>query len=573
MPAVSPVFEPASEARRRCGIAGALQAGAACLALLCCPLPARAEATTAPSAAPRQNVIFILVDDLRFDAMGFLQPALHTPNIDRMAREGSYFPNVVVTSSLCSPSRATILTGMTTRNHGIVDNNDSSEAGLTYFTSYLQQAGYQTGFFGKWHMGQDSDAPRPGFDRWVSFSGQGSYWPAVNGATVLNIDGQHVPQAGYITDELTNYALDWLEHQRRPDQPFFLYLSHKAVHSDPLPAPRHAGQYSNVSFELPASAVPSTEASANKPMWVYNQRNTWHGIDFFYNADVPMEEYLRYYYGTLSAVDDSVGRILAYLEANDLARNTLVIFTSDNGYQIGEHGLIDKRTAYEPSVRVPFVAWGPGVIPAGSTNPGLIRNLDLAPTFLDIAGLPMPDHFEGQSAWDLLTGTVPATDWHAPDFIYEYYWEYNFPMTPTTFAIRRGSLKYIQYYGVYDTDELYDLSADPDELRNLVDDPAFYEAKQELRAALYRQLADREGRHVIPYGQRQSIGAVRRERGGTGAAPFPESWYIDANPVDRLDPILADSPAKRAAQLQGRPLIPTPPLGEVLRGQVAERPE
>ena len=554
-----------------------LLAGAAlCFVGLALPAAAQAPPAVAAAEAPRKerprNIIFVLVDDLRFDGMGFLQPQLQTPNIDRMAREGTYFPNAVVTSSLCSPSRATILTGMTARNHGVVDNNNSSEEGLVYFPSYLQQVGYDTAFFGKWHMGEDRTDPRPGFDKWVSFEGQGSYWPSERSGGTLNVDGHDVAQTGYITDELTDYAMTWLQQERDPDKPFFLYLSHKAVHSDPLPPPRYAHQYDNAEFSLPESVENTPENYKGKPMWVYNQRNTWHGLDFFYNADVKMTEYLKYYYSTLSGVDDSLGRIFSYLQENGLEKDTLVVFTSDNGFQIGDHGLIDKRTAYEPSVRVPLLVWEPGTVPAGMINTGRIRNLDFAPTFLDIAGAPEPEQFEGKSTWDLMNGTLRAADWSAPDFVYEYYWEYNFPMTPGTFAIQRGDIKYIQYYGVYDTDELYDLSNDPGEMNNLVDDPEYFERKLELREALYQQLADRNGKHVIPYGKRQSIGAVRRLQGGTGAAPFPDSWYIAPNPVDRMDPIMRDSAAKQAAHEAGKPMIFTPPLGEVLKDQ-AEGPD
>ncbi|HCW61171.1 MAG TPA: acetylglucosamine-6-sulfatase, partial [Sphingobium sp.] len=205
--------------------------GAACI--IACSFTAPASIAAAPkkaATAPAQqqqrprNIIFVLVDDLRYDGMGFLQPGLlKTPNIDRMAKEGSYFPNAVVTSSLCSPSRATILTGQTARNHGIVDNNDSSEADLTYFPSYLQQTGYNTAFFGKWHMGSETDGPRPGFDKWVSFKGQGNYWPAkaesAHSSPNLNVDGKAVPQQGYITDELTDYAMNWLQKERDPKKP------------------------------------------------------------------------------------------------------------------------------------------------------------------------------------------------------------------------------------------------------------------------------------------------------------------------------------------------------------------
>lgn len=544
---------------------------------------ARAMAEQAPAPAPApvphrpRNVIFVLVDDLRWDGLGFLQAAVKTPNLNRMAREGSYFPNAVVTSSLCSPSRATILTGMTARNHGVVDNNNSSEEGLTFFPRYLQQAGYQTAFFGKWHMGNDTDSPRPGFDKWVSFRGQGSYYPstglspaakAQGHSNMLNVDGKEVAQKGYITDELTDYAVNWLEKERDPSKPFFLYLSHKAVHSDPLPPPRYAHQYDNVTFPLPASAANTPENYKGKPRWVYDQRNTWHGIDFFYNSDMPMGEYLRYYYGALSAVDDSMGRIFAWLKKNKLDKDTLVVFTSDNGYQIGEHGLIDKRNAYQASVRVPLIVWAPGSVPQGVTNPGRVRNLDFAPTFLDLAGAERPAQFEGQSTWSLMSGQTKPSDWKPQDFVYEYYWEYNFPMTPGTFAIQRDGLKYIQYYGVYDTDELYDLNKDPDEMVNVINDPAYLERKIELRKALFEQLADRKGRHVIPYGMRTSIGSVRRNKDGTGAAPFPTEWQVEPNRADRLDDILPDLPAKQQAKNAGKPFVNAPPLREQIVSEI-----
>lgn len=426
-------------------------------------------------------------------------------------------------------------------------------------------------------MGSDTDAPRPGFDKWISFRGQGSYWPATNvseaaraagRATDFNIDGRKVPQKGYITDELTDYAMNWLTKERDPSKPFFLYLSHKAVHSDPLPPPRYAHQYDKTVFDIPATAANTPANYAGKPRWVYDQRNTWHGIDFFYNADVPMPEYLKYYFATLSAVDDSMGRIFDYLWKNHLEKNTLVVFTSDNGLQIGDHGLIDKRTAYEPSVRVPLLVWEPGTVPAGVRNEGRFRNLDFAPTFLDAAGVAPAPQFEGRSAWSLWDGHTPVKDWKPGDFVYEYYWEYNLPETPTTFAITRDDIKYIQYCGVYDTDEMYDLAHDPDELHNLVNDPKYGLLKQQLRDALFQQLANRGGGHDIPYTERTSIGAVRRREGGTGAAPFPADWYIKPNPVDRFDNILPDGLAKLKANAAGKPLIPAAPLGDDLKRQI-----
>lgn len=510
-------------------------------------------------------MIFILVDDLRYDGMGFLQKQVQTPNIDRLARQGVYFPNAVVTSSLCSPSRATILTGQTTRNHGVVDNNNSSEKGLIFFPHYLQQAGYTTGFFGKWHMGDATDAPRPGFDRWVSFAGQGAYYPndgippelrAQGAVNQLNVDGRHVAQQGYITDELTDYALQWLSEGRDASKPFFLYLSHKAVHSDAKPAPRHRGQYASTRFELPETVKITPEYMQGKPMWVKNQRNSWHGIDFFYASDRKMTDYLEDYYGALSAVDDSLGRIMKYLREHGLDDETMVVFYSDNGFLIGDHGLIDKRNAYEGSIRVPMVVSAPGLLPAGVTQEARVRNLDLAPTFLDVAGVEPPEQFEGKSFLPVATGEQSLAAWREPDFVYEYYWEWSFPMTPTTFAIQRGPLKYIQYHGIWDIEELYDVERDPLEKINLINDPDYYAQRQALRVALYEQLANDAGRRSVPFNARLAEGMNLRDKDGPKAASFPERWLVEPDRPDMYNGLFPDTPLKKQRVEEGKLYYP-----------------
>jgi arylsulfatase A-like enzyme len=537
------------------------------VALAACAIIApQVWARPAAPAAPRPtNIIFVLVDDLRFDTMGFLTPGLKTPNIDFLARNGVYFPNAVVTSSLCSPSRATILTGQTARNHGVIDNNNSSEEGLIFFPAYLQKAGYQTGFFGKWHMGNDTDAPRAGFDRWVSFKGQGTYFPTeqlspkqieAGARQTLNVDGKVVKRTGYITDELTDYAMDWLEKGRDPAKPFFLYLSHKAVHSDPEPPERYKNQYADLDIKLPASMANTPENNRGKPMWVRNQRNSWHGADFPYHTDRPLTEQVRDYYRTLSPVDESLGRILAYLKKAGLEKTTMIVFYSDNGFLIGDHGLIDKRNAYEPSVRVPMLAYAPGLLPKGVTNPALVRNLDLAPTFLDVAHVAEPKQMEGTSWLSLAEGKIKPADWKPGDFVYEYYWEWSFPQTPTTFAIERDRLKYIQYHGVCDTEELYDLGRDPDEMNNLIDDAAYLDRKIVLRKALFDQLANKDGRHVVPYTQKTSSGLVNRDVDGTHAADFPPQWYVKPNLPTKMNNLFPDSPARRDADVAGKTFIP-----------------
>ena len=530
----------------------------------CVLLGTAAEAKTAAPSQPT-NIVFVLVDDLRYDAMGFLTPGLKTPNIDSLAKNGVYFPNAVVTSSLCSPSRATILTGQTARNHGVIDNNNSSEKGLVFFPSYLQGAGYQTGFFGKWHMGFDTDAPRPGFDKWVSFKGQGTYFPteqlspekiAAGERQMLNVDGQRVKRSGYITDELTDYAMDWLEKERDKSKPFFLYLSHKAVHSDPLPPERYKTQYADLDIKLPASMANTPENNAGKPMWVRNQRNSWHGADFPYHTDNPMKEQVRDYYRTLSPVDESLGRIMLYLKKNHLDKNTLVVFYSDNGFMIGEHGLIDKRNAYEPSVRVPMIVWAPGMLPKGVTNPALVRNLDLAPTFLAVAHVAEPSQMEGKSFLPVAEGKIDEKAWNPGDFVYEYYWEWSFPQTPTTFAIERDRVKYIQYHGVWDLEELYDLKTDPDEMHNLINDPVWLETKITLRKALFQDLANGKGEHVVPYTQKTSSGLVHRDVNGTHVADFPPEWYVQPNLPSKMNDLFADSPAKAKADAAGKSYHP-----------------
>jgi len=489
--------------------------------------------TPANAAAPtRPNIIFILVDDLPIDNFGIDNGALKTPNVDRLVREGTYVPRAAVGTSLCSPSRATILTGMSTRNHGIVDNQKSSEEGLTYFPSYLQQAGYQTAYFGKWHMGAESDEPRPGFDKWISFKGQGSYLPrgdfGQNRPETLNVDGKVVKRKGYITDELTDYQIDWLANGRDKSKPFFLYMSHKAVHGPCIAPPRYAKLYDGVeTMSLPESFANTPENTKGKPMWVINQRNSWHGIDIRHaSGPESLLKEKRDCDAVLTGVDDSVGRTMKFLRDNKLDKNTIVVFFSDNGSMWGAHGLVDKRNAYEESVRVPMIAWGPGIA-KGRRSDALIRNLDLAPTFLAMAGAAAPEQFEGQNVLPLLTGKTAWNDWPKDDFVYEYYWEWAYPMTPTTFSIVHDGYKYIQYHGIWDRDELYNLTNDPKEMNNLIDDPSLAERRADLRKRLYGRLASSEGDHRIPYSERENRGFVFRNAKGTPPADMPDEWKLE----------------------------------------------
>lgn len=466
--------------------------------------------------ARRRNVIFVLVDDLRFDAMGIAgHPWLETPNIDALARSGVRLPNAFVTTALCSPSRASILTGHYAHRHRVVDNNTPIPSGTTFFPQYLQAAGYDTAFIGKWHMGGESDAPQPGFDRWVSFRGQGTYLPGPSG---LNVDGTRVPQRGYITDELTDYALDWLK-ARDGKRPFFLYLSHKAVHSEFIPADRHEGRYAGKPFTPPPTMADTPANYDGKPMWVRNQRNSWHGVDFPYHSDLDIADYYRRYAETLLSVDDSLGRIAALLRERALVDDTIVVFMGDNGFSFGEHGLIDKRTAYETSMRVPLVMAGGG-LPRGATVGEVVANIDIAPTVLEAAGLTPPP-MDGRSFLPLVLGKrVPWRD----ALLYEYYWERNFPHTPAMHAVRGARYKYIRYYGLWDTDELYDLVADPLETTNLIRDPAHRDVAARMNRQLFDTLDATGGLYIPLAADRGGVANLRRRSGSPGAT-FPPYFF------------------------------------------------
>lgn len=468
------------------------------------------------SGAQPKNVVFVLVDDLRDDVFGFAgHPWLETPNLDALARGGVRMRNAFVTTALCSPSRASILTGQYAHRHRVVDNNNPVPAGTIFFPQYLQRAGYETAFVGKWHMGGASDAPQPGFDRWVSFRGQGTYLPGKSG---LNVDGKRVPQRGYITDELTDYAIDWLK-QREKGRPFFLYLSHKAVHSEFIPAERHKGRYRDKPFAEPKTMADTPENYDGKPMWVRNQRNSWHGVDFPYHSDLDIAAYYRQYAETLLAVDESVGRIVSLLRERGLLDSTVLMFMGDNGFAFGEHGLIDKRTAYEASMRVPLLMSGGG-LPTGASVEEVAANIDIAPTILDAAGL-QPPQMDGRSLLPLARGErVPWRD----TLLYEYYWERTFPQTPAMHALRGARYKFIRYYGLWDTDELYDLQADPLETRNLIRDAAHRQIAEQLNDQLFRTL-EATGGMYIPL-QPVGLGSQNlRRKGGSRAADFPPHFF------------------------------------------------
>jgi N-acetylglucosamine-6-sulfatase len=467
-------------------------------------MPAQAQ----QSSKKPMNVVFILADDHRYDFMGFMKkvPWLQTPNMDRMAAEGAHLKNAFVTTALCSPSRASILTGQYAHTHTVVDNNAPLPVGLQFFPSYLQKQGYKTGFFGKWHMGNTDDKPQPGFDQWVSFKGQGVYY----GGT-FNVNGkeQKHPDSVYTTDRLTDYALTWMKSLKK-DQPFFTYLSHKGVHAMFEPAARHKNRYQKEAIVSPPSMyITATDSSktygtvtkptttvnkADMPEWVKRQRYSWHGVDYMYHGEFEFDEFYRRYCETLLSVDESIGKVTRWLEENGLAENTLVVYMGDNGFSFGEHGLIDKRHAYEESMRVPLLAWSPSLIKKGTVIDQMILNLDIAPTILELAGIKTPVQMQGESFFGLLKGQAPSS-WRNRIF-YEYYWEFSFPSTPTLFAVRTDRYKYIFNQGVWDANELYDLQEDPFEMNNLIRQPAMQQTAAKLKKDLWDWLEDTKGLQI-----------------------------------------------------------------------------
>ncbi|WP_205942382.1 sulfatase [Pedobacter sp. SYP-B3415] len=475
-------------------------------------LPVKRAAVTAAqvSGSKPRNVIFILSDDHRHDFMGFTGkvPGLKTPALDRLAKEGAHLKQAFVTTALCSPSRASILTGQYAHTHTVVDNESPAPDHLVYFPQYLQQAGYQTGFFGKWHMGGGGGEPRPGFDRWVSFAGQGVYYnPKVN------IDGRLVAykDSAYITDVLTDLTLDFLKKRDR-NKPFFVYLSHKAVHAEFSPSKQDKGRYQNLGIQYPVSMFSTATAQSKRfskgkqadstgrkinyadiPRWVRAQRYSWHGVDFMYHGQTDFDKFYIDYLETLMGIDNSVDRVLQYLKENNLDEETLVIYMGDNGFSFGEHGLIDKRHAFEESMRVPLLARCPALIKPGSVINQMVLNIDIAPTILALAGIKKPQQMQGASFAPLLK--AEKTEWRNR-FFYEYYWENAFPQTPTQYAVRTDRYKFIRSQGVWDIDQLYDLREDPDELNNLIRSAAHQQVAKELNLELWQWMEKTKGLYI-----------------------------------------------------------------------------
>lgn len=445
-------------------------------------------ATAADNPPPRPNIVLILMDDLRWDDIGCSgHPFVKTPHIDRLAREGAMFQNAFATTPLCSPSRASFLTGLYAHVHGIVDNVDRSPEShlLKTFPQGLQAAGYETAYIGKWHMGND-DTRRPGFNHWVSIKGQGVYHNPE-----LNVNGQTFKVQGYVTDVFSDRAVEFIE--RSHDQPFCLYLAHKAVHpdltqfndgtvSDPgagifVPAERHKDLYAGE----PVPRRPSfRDTLEGKPAL---QRRIG-DLSPLGPQTATNDETVRNRLRMLMSVEEGVGRMLAALERSNQLDRTLVIFTSDHGYFYGEHGLsVERRLAYEETIRIPLLMRYPPLIAAGSKPAEMVLSIDLAPTLLELGGAATEARLHGRSLVPLLRGA--RSNWRKSVLI-EYFSDKVFPrmLNMGYQAVRTERHKYIHYTQLEGMDELYDLQADPYELTNVIAEPASKPLLGQMQAEL-----------------------------------------------------------------------------------------
>jgi arylsulfatase A-like enzyme len=488
---------------------------------------AAALVSTAQAATPaRPNILFIFSDDHAQHAISSYGSKVNrTPNIDRLASEGTRFQHACVGNSICTPSRATLLTGQYSHLNGVPVFN-SLDGSRDNVAKRLQAGGYHTGVIGKWHLGSDPT----GFDRWIVLPGQGAYW---NPAFLVN--GHRLTLEGHCTDLTTRLGIEWLK-TRPQDKPFFLMLHHKAPHRPWEPDPRNKELFRNREIPEPATlwddyatrpaALPHNQQTVARDLtrrdlkleppadlkgparnqWL-NQKPDEVTVDgkTLTGKDLTRWKYQRYmrdYLACVQGVDDSVGNMLDYLDEAGLASNTIVFYASDNGWYLGDLGLYDKRFMYEPGLHVPLLARGPG-IRAGNAPAQLVVNIDLAPTFLDLAGLPVPESMQGRSLASLLHGETPP-DWRTSIY-YRYYHDPGHHNTAAHFGVRTATHKLVHYWkkNAY---ELFDLTRDPAEQHNLLFDPAeaarpdvaqrFTELKAEI--ARLQKLYKDDGQYADP---------------------------------------------------------------------------
>ncbi|MGN6552482.1 MAG: sulfatase family protein [Verrucomicrobiota bacterium] len=415
----------------------------------------------------RPNFLFVYTDDQRWDAMGVVQreqgeharfPWFTTPNMDRLAAEGIRFRNAFVPLSLCSPSRAAFLTGRYNHLNGVADNFTHFPANAVSYATQLRQVGYSTAYIGKWHM--DDQHERPGFDYAASFVGQGIYWDCP-----MEINGRAVPTKGWVDDAVTDRAIEHLQHlAHENDHPFAMVIGFKSPHEPWSPPTRAQNRFANAQAR-PVANMKALAAGIKEPEWNPNDPKNLN------------------YFRVISAVDDDLGRILDALDELHLAENTVVVFTSDNGFFRGEHGLHDKRYLYDESLRIPFIVRYPKGIQQPGAMDEMVLNIDVCPTFLELAGVTIPNDVQGRSFVPLLERR--ATDWRQ-SFLAEYFVELRYPYVPPQIGVRTQTAKLVQYPGHPEWTEVFDVASDPYETKNLASDPAHVGLRKKLEAELQR---------------------------------------------------------------------------------------
>jgi arylsulfatase A-like enzyme len=456
------------------------------LTLLLWPLSSQASGTSRPP-----NILFIYADDQRYDALGVVQreqgeagrfPWLQTPNLDRFANSGLRFKNSFVVHSLCSPSRANMLTSTYSHITGVKDNHLELPEGNITLGEMMREAGYTTGYFGKWHMG--AQITRPGFDQWASQAGHGTY----NDCTI-NVNGKKTPTQGWIDDVITDYAIKFIHEQKSAAKPFFAVIGYKAPHG-PYDSRRGDGNDTKAYEKVVARPVPNLN---RLPSYFTELKPV--------KADQQAQK-TREYFRLLDSLDRVLGRLQDALESEGVAGNTIVIYASDNGYNLGEHGLDNKLMANEESMRIPLIIRWPGVTKPGTTTQAMVNNLDVAPTCLAAAGAAIPPRLQGLSLVPILRDPTASVRSH---FFYESYPEGKYP---TLYAVRTADKKLIHYPDKPECDELFDLQADRYEINNLFHNREHATTRNEL-TRLLRAEAERLG---LPPGALDATGAENQEK-------------------------------------------------------------
>jgi len=513
---------------------------APCLALACILIGLLLDPVVSTAAQTRPNIVFIFSDDHALQAIGAYGSKVNrTPHIDRLAHEGALYVNSFCANSICGPSRACILTGKHSHLNGFLRNGDRFDGEQTTFPKILSNAGYHTAMIGKWHLGTNPT----GFDYWEILPGQGSYY----NPDFIQMDGSRKRYQGYCTDQITDLAINWMEEQKDSDKPFLLMCQHKAPHRNWSPHPRHFGKYPMGTIPEPDSLFDDYAGRSSllkenemtlKDHFHWGHDSKFHGDNLFTQHFGPLgngeyrrmdpeqkatwdayyepqnqafiqkmkdgelsekeitqwkyQRYMHDYLGSVQAVDDSVGRILDYLDQNQLSENTIVIYSSDQGFYLGEHGWYDKRWMFEESLKMPFLVRWPGKIKPGTRSQALIQNIDYGPTFLDIAGADIPEAMQGRSLKPLFeNGGGRTPDWRDAIY-YAYYENAAVHAVPIHDGIRtaRHKLMYFPRNGVWN---LFDLITDPHEMKSVHQETAY----APIMKALQQRYQDMKGFYEV----------------------------------------------------------------------------